>query len=54
MSDATRTFHAIKVKGEKGDDQIDFEIVGTTLEDGQKTAYVRWGEWNQWKMQPSR
>ena len=37
---ASRTFHAIKVKGEKGDDQIDFEIVGTILEDGQKTAYV--------------
>ena len=42
-----RTFHAIKVKGEKGDEQIDFEIVGTTLEDGQKTGYVRWGKWNQ-------
>ena len=43
---ATRTFHAIKVKGEKGDDQINFQIVGTTLEDGQTTAYVRWEEWN--------
>ena len=43
---ATRTFHAIKVKGEKGDDQITFQIVGTTLEDGQTTAYVRWDEWN--------
>jgi hypothetical protein len=43
---SARTFHAVKVKGEKGDEQIDFEIVGTTLEDGQKTAYVRWGEWN--------
>ncbi len=43
---ATRTFHAIKVKGEKGDDQITFEIVGTVIEGDQKTAYVRWGEWN--------
>ena len=43
---AARTFHAIKVKGEKGDDQITFQIVGTTLEDGQTTAYVRWDEWN--------
>ena len=43
---STRTFHAIKVKGEKGDDQITFEIVGTVIEDDQKTAYVRWGEWN--------
>ena len=43
---ATRTFHAIKVKGEKGDDQIDFAIVETVFEDGQKTGYVRWGEWN--------
>src|SRR5262249_2542043 len=43
---AARTFHAIKVKGEKGDDQVEFEIVGTTLEDGQKTAFVRWGKWN--------
>jgi hypothetical protein len=42
----TRTFHAIKVKGEKGDEQIDFEIVGTTLEDGQRTGFVRWKEWN--------
>ena len=29
---ASRTLHAVKVKGEKGDDQIDFEIVGATLE----------------------
>ena len=43
---ATRTVHAIKVKGEKGDDQINFQIVGTTLEDSQTTAYVRWEEWN--------
>jgi AAA domain/Bifunctional DNA primase/polymerase, N-terminal len=43
---AARTFHAIKVKGEKGDDPINFQIVGTTLEDGQTTAYVRWEEWN--------
>jgi hypothetical protein len=43
---ASRTLHAVKVKGEKGDDQVEFEIVGTTLEDGQKTAYVRWGQWN--------
>jgi RecA-family ATPase len=43
---AARTFHAIKVKGEKGDDQINFQIVGTTLEDGQTTAYVRWEQWN--------
>jgi len=43
---AARTFHAIKVKGEKGDDQIDFEIVGTTLEDGQRTGFVCWKEWS--------
>jgi len=43
---AMRTFHAIKVKGEKGDEQIDFEIVGTTLEDGQRTGFVCWKEWN--------
>jgi hypothetical protein len=41
-----RTFHAIKVKGEKGDEQVDFEIVGTTLEDGQNTGFVRWKEWS--------
>ena len=40
-----RTFHAVKVKGEKGNRAIDFEIVGTTLEDGQNTACVRWGKW---------
>jgi AAA domain/Bifunctional DNA primase/polymerase, N-terminal len=43
---AARTFHAIKVKGERGDEQIDFEIVGTTLEDGQKTGFVCWKEWS--------
>jgi hypothetical protein len=42
-----RTFHAIKVKGEKGDDQIEFAIVGTKLDDGQKTACVRWGKWRE-------
>jgi AAA domain/Bifunctional DNA primase/polymerase, N-terminal len=40
-----RVLHAIKVKGEKADEQIDFEIVGTELEDGQKTGLVRWGKW---------
>jgi hypothetical protein len=35
-----------KTKGEKGDEQITFDIVGTVLDDGQKTAYVRWGEWS--------
>jgi hypothetical protein len=45
-SGASRTLHAVKVKGEKGDDQVEFEIIGTTLEDGQKTGHVRWGEWN--------
>ena len=43
----TRTLHVIKVKGEKGDDQIDFEIVGARLEDGQRTATVKWSA--QWK-----
>src|SRR6516165_5278772 len=40
-----RMLHAIKVKGEKANEQIDFEIVGTELEDGQKTGLVRWGKW---------
>jgi hypothetical protein len=40
-----RTLHVIKVKGEKGDEQVDFQIVGATLDDGQKTAYVKWGKW---------
>jgi hypothetical protein len=35
----------VKVKGEKGNDQLEFEIVGAKLEDGQKTACVRWGKW---------
>jgi RecA-family ATPase len=43
----TRTFHVIKVKGEKGDDEIDFEMVGARLEDGQRTATVKWSA--QWK-----
>jgi hypothetical protein len=43
----TRTLHVIKVKGEKGDDEIDFETVGARLEDGQKTATVKWSA--QWK-----
>ena len=34
-------------RSEQSDEQIDFEIIGTTLEDGQKTEYVQWGgEWN--------
>ncbi len=44
---AIRTFHAVKVKGEKGDDQVEFEIVGAKLDDGQKTACVRWGKWRE-------
>jgi hypothetical protein len=43
----TRTLHVIKVKGEKGDDEIDFEMVGARLEDGQRTATVKWSA--QWK-----
>ena len=42
-----RTFHVVKVKGEKGNDQLEFEIVGAKLEDGQKTACVRWGKWRE-------
>jgi hypothetical protein len=42
-----RTFHVIKVKGEKGDEQVDFQIVGTVLDDGQKTAYIKWGKWRE-------
>jgi hypothetical protein len=40
---ASRTLHAVKVKGEQGDDQIEFEIVGTTLEDGQKDCVCALG-----------
>jgi hypothetical protein len=43
----TRTLHVIKVKGEKGDDEIDFETVGARLEDGQRTATIKWSA--QWK-----
>jgi hypothetical protein len=43
----TRTLHVVKVKGEKGDDEIDFETVAAKLEDGQKTATVKWRA--QWK-----
>jgi hypothetical protein len=43
----SRTFHVIKVKGEKGDEQVDFQIVGTVLDNGQKTAYVKWGKWRE-------
>ena len=40
-----RVLHTIKVKGEKANEQIAVEIVGTELEDGQKTGLVRWGKW---------
>jgi RecA-family ATPase len=43
----TRTLHVVKVKGEKGDDEIDFETVAAKLEDGQKTACIKWS--SQWK-----
>jgi hypothetical protein len=43
----TRSLHVIKVKGEKGDDEIDFETVGARLEDGQRTATIKWSA--QWK-----
>ncbi|SED73778.1 AAA domain-containing protein [Rhizobiales bacterium GAS191] len=39
-----RTLKVEKVKGEKGHEQIDFEIVGVRLEDGQGTAIVHWAE----------
>jgi hypothetical protein len=42
-----RTCYAIKIKGEKGNEQVDFEIIGARLEDGQKTACVRWGKWKE-------
>jgi hypothetical protein len=44
---AIRTFYVDKVKGEKGHEQIEFEIVGARLEDGQKTAIVQWAD--KWK-----
>jgi AAA domain/Bifunctional DNA primase/polymerase, N-terminal len=40
-----RIFKAEKVKGEKGNEEIDFRIVGKRLDDGQKTAVVDWGRW---------
>jgi hypothetical protein len=41
----SRVLHTVKVKGEKANEQIDFNIVGTELDDGQTTGYVRWGKW---------
>jgi hypothetical protein len=41
-----RVLDFVKIKGEKGDEQITFDIVGTILDEGQKTAFVRWGEWS--------
>jgi hypothetical protein len=41
----SRILHAIKVKGEQGDDQIEFTVVGTTQDEGQNTGFVRWGKW---------
>jgi hypothetical protein len=43
---AGRILDFVKIKGEKGDEQIAFDIVGAVLDDGQKTAYVRWGQWS--------
>jgi hypothetical protein len=36
---------AIKIKGEQGEEQINFELVTADLEDGQQTAVVRWEKW---------
>jgi AAA domain len=41
-----RTLYAIKIKGGKGPEQIDFKIVDHVLEDGQETAAVTWGKWH--------
>jgi hypothetical protein len=42
-----KTPHVVKVKGEKGNEQVEFEIIGAKLEDGQKTAIVRWDKWKE-------
>jgi AAA domain len=36
---------AIKIKGEQGEEQINFGLVTADLEDGQQTAVVRWEKW---------
>jgi hypothetical protein len=41
----SRVLHTVKVKGEKANEQIDFDIIGTELDDRQTTGYVRWGRW---------
>jgi hypothetical protein len=41
-----RKFYIEKVKGDKGDMSASFDIVGVT-QDGQSTAVIKWGDWDE-------